>query len=382
MEEMQSIETVEQTPMEAYLQKIFSKEGWATKLMTPVGRIKVADEETARALKRFLETTDVEETFRVCDLLLQARYEAKRIKEIRSMIKNGARLFLVDGTVTDAWFHAVLNSFSIRGICSLLTVCGGAELRVPTGMSAEDFAHSSFVFLREKDANAIRSAAEQRGTAKLIEVGTVIEPGCLRIVEWGKTLSYQLNELFPHAAVAMQLGDDCTEYFLQGRDAALGSYCSSGMPWVRSIRVAEELPFPQFMAAAIGLYDVWTEYRGSASVLRFATGTQVGFVVPRPEAVDGDVLYAFCPLCDEKGVPSHDQVERLRSFIADQYAKGNIKSVLPLKKNALSMIDRICGEELTYQPWTELPFGRFALLAIVPRGTEQPGTKLGVFQSR
>ena len=372
----------QKTPFAAFLQKIFAKDGWANKLMTPVGRLRFADAETSEGFRRFIGRVETGETFRAVDLLLDARYGVNRIKEIRSVCKKGCKLFLLEGIVSDARLRGLLNTFTIRGLCSMLTVCGGANLEIPVTPNAEELVHSRFIFLREKDANAIRNAVSQLGDAKLTLLGDVTGDGFLRIREWGKEMTYRLGELFPQTPVALQLGDDCTESYKQGRDAALASFCCSGLTWNRTIRVAEDLPLPQFMAAIFGLYNVWTSFKNSASVLRFAGGTQVGFVVPRPQVYDGDVLYAFCPKADERGVPFADQVLRLQDFLTEQSENGTIKSVLPLKKNALSMIERICGNDLHYLPEAEFPFGKFAVLAIVPRGSELPGTIMGRFQSR
>ncbi|MBQ0092992.1 MAG: hypothetical protein KBS45_06680 [Clostridiales bacterium] len=372
----------EQTPFEKYLRKIFGKDGWATKLMTPIGRVRIADGETAEGFRRYLGRVATGETFRAADLLLDARYGVSRIKEIRSICKNGCKIFLLEGIVADARLRTLLNTFTIRGLCSMLTVCGGADLEIPVSPNAEDLVHSRFVFLREKDADAIRNAASQFGNARLTMLGSVNGQGTLRVREGGKTKAFRFEELFPQSVVALQLGDDCTENYKQGRDAALASFCCSGMTWDRTIRVAEELALPNFTAAVFGLYNVWTSFKNSASVLHFGSGTQVGFVVPRPQAYDGDVLYAFCPKADQNGVPFYDQVLRLRDFLTDQKEKATIKSVLPLKKNAMSMIERICGAELEYVPEAELPFGKFTVLAIAPRGTELPGTVMGRFQSR
>lgn len=376
-------ERKETSPLEEYLKKIFAPDGWGTKLLTPVGSVRFADGETARAFKTYLDRVAVGTTFSIAELLLEARYGQERGKELRSICAGGGGgIFLLEGTVTDARLRSLLGAYSVRGLCSLLTVCGGAELTPPVQPGAVDFVHSCFVILRNKDADAIQRAAAQLGNARLLRVGSTAAPGVLRIAEHGVTANHSLSEWIPSEPASLSLGDDCTEYYTQGRDAALASYCFSGMPWERVIRFAESLPLPQFLAASLGLYGVWAGYRNSASVLRFAPGTQVGLVVPRPQAVDGDVLYALCPKCTEGNVPLPDQVNRLRQFLSEQFASGMIKSVLPLKKNALSMIGRICGEELDYLPETGIPFGRFAVLAVAAGDKALPGTRLGRFQSR
>lgn len=382
MEELRTemTETGELSPFVRYLKKIFAPDGWATKLTTPVGRVKIADARVSDGFTAYLDRVKVGTTFRAIDLLVDGRYAGSRSKEIRSICKNGGLLFLIEGTVADNRLRYMLNSFSVRGICTLMTVCGGIELQIPASVTPEDLVHSQFVVLREKDADAICKATAQLGNAKLIPIGKVLDADLLRVDEWGKTTDFLFSDLFPETPVSLQLGDDCTEFFFQGRDAALAAYCCSGIIPDRTVRFAESLPLPQFIAAIFGIYDVWTLHENGACLLRFASGTQVGFVVPKPFVMDGDQLYAFCPK-GEDGIPDPDHTERLYDFLNEQHAGGNIKSVLPLKKNARSMLSRICGEELEYVPERDFPFGTFTVLAVVPSDKTLPGTKLGVFRS-
>ena len=59
---------------------------------------------------------------------------------------------------------------------------------------------------------------------------------------------------------------------------------------------------------------------------------------------------------------------------------GKIKSVLPLKKNARAMMDRLGDGEVTFVPEREFPTEGFSVLVIMPAGSDVPATKLGTFQ--
>ena len=71
---------------------------------------------------------------------------------------------------------------------------------------------------------------------------------------------------------------------------------------------------------------------------------------------------------------------KLVKFLSDGVKNGKIKSVLPLKKNAQMMMDRLADEDLSYVPEREFPTEGFSVLAILPAGSDVPATKLGSFQ--
>ena len=79
-------------------------------------------------------------------------------------------------------------------------------------------------------------------------------------------------------------------------------------------------------------------------------------------------------------MPHPGELAKLISFLGDGVRNGRIKSVLPLKKNAEAMMERLGDGEVTYVPDREFPTEGFSVLAILPAGVDVPATKLGTFQ--
>ena len=71
----------------------------------------------------------------------------------------------------------------------------------------------------------------------------------------------------------------------------------------------------------------------------------------------------------------------MQRYLTESVRAGKIKSVLPLKKNALEMMQKLGNGELEYKSERDFPTDGFTMLAILPAGTEVPGTKLGTFSS-
>ena len=122
-------------------------------------------------------------------------------------------------------------------------------------------------------------------------------------------------------------------------------------------------------------------YRFAMPPMHFAKGKN-GLVVPRPTVLSGDGVFAFRPKNGPDGMPHPAELMKLARFLAEGVKNGKIKSVLPLKKNARAMMDRLGDGEVTYLATREFPENGFAVLAIMPADSTVPATKLGEFQYR
>lgn len=368
-----------QNAIENYLLNVmFSEDGWGTKLLTPIGKIDIADPNQGNSFQAFLGMMDVGEAFCVEDMIVASEANMKRRFPAASL-NDG--IYLLSGTSHDSRLQDVLINNSVPGLCGLLRVCTGIELNMPAGCEIDQFVRYRFFFLREKDADALARAEAQMGNAVLTRVGTVL-PDSLTFVENGNVLfrkSYP--ELLPYRKVGLQLGDDCADVYEEGMQAARSAFCSSRLPMNIAIHIPSTLPLPQLCAAELGILESMRTYPLLTQALRFAEGGRVAFIVPRPYVAAGDKVYILHPKSDAFGKPLPDQMIRLRDYLAEEYNAKKIKSVLPLKKNAMDMLHRLCGDDLTFVADRE-PISDFAMLVIVPHDGTASGTYLGTFQLR
>ena len=79
-------------------------------------------------------------------------------------------------------------------------------------------------------------------------------------------------------------------------------------------------------------------------------------------------------------MPVPGELMKLQRYLAENVKIGKIKSVLPLKKNALEMMNKLGDGEVVYVPSREFPADGFSVLAIMSVGADVPATKVGEFQ--
>ena len=270
---------------------------------------------------------------------------------------------------------------SVPGLCGLLSVCPGAELSVPQNCSPADFVRSRFFFLLERDAAAIDRAYAQMGQCRLVRVGTVLPDRLSFRDGTGESWSKPMKELLPSGRIAMEIGDDCDGFFHDGAQAALTYYACADLQSNLFFHFPAELTLPQLLTAELGVYDALSAYPVGTQPVRFSAGGSVSLIVPRIYPAAGDRLMALRPKMDENRILIPEELNKLRTYLAQAKTEGLIKGVLPLKRNILSMLDNLCGDGMRFEQEKDFPSG-FAVLAVAGRDAEVPGIQVGTFQIR
>lgn len=364
-----------------YLEHMFSKDGWGTKMLTRVGKLRLLSARHGEAFRSFAENHISGSSFCIADMVLAS--EAGNARSVpQGKLSEG--IYLLSGAnAMDPRLVKTLMARSAPGLCGLLSVCPGAELTLPQDCGIELFVRSRFFLLQERDAQAIENAYAQLAGCRLVRAGRVVQgeltfrEGNGDVIAWSRKLS----EIIPSAVVGMEIGDDCDDYFKDGVQAALTSYAFADLKLNVFFHFPEELTFPQLFMAELGIYDALSAFPVYSQPLRFAEGGTVSLIVPRVYIAAGDRLAAIRPKTDENHRLIPEELQKLRSFLSYATDAGKIKGVLPLKRNTLSMIENLCGESLEYIPSRDIP-GGFAVLAVIPAGEEDVGVRLGSFQPR
>ncbi|MBO5735354.1 MAG: hypothetical protein J6S15_04575 [Clostridia bacterium] len=370
---MNEVTQQESIPAEtAFLEEAFGAEGWGTKLLTPISKVSFYSERTANAFKTFAENVSLGEQFTLAELLttpeaLYSRYEV--------VAKEGYAVYLLREAVPDIRLMASLMRNSVPGLWSLLYVTKGVELSLPADMTIEKLCQSRFLLLRERDGD--RFCASQ--LIKMNRVGT-LTPDNFRFLKNGVCLFQRsIATLLPTLPVELSVGAEAEEIYWQYFNSTMGYSCCHMDAGEYYVNLPASLPLADFLAGCLGVFSAMMRFRFSMPPMRFAKEKN-GLVVPRPTVLSGDGVFAFRPKCGADGLPHPAELMKLVKFLSDGVKSGKIKSVLPLKKNAQMMMDRLADEDLTYVSEREFPTEGFSVLAILPAGSDVPATKLGSFQ--
>ena len=358
-----------------FLEQYFSPEGAGTKLMTPITKLDICHERVANAFKLFLDTVELGESFTAMELLTTPEMAFARGELVA---RPGDAVYLLTEPASDPRLHRTLMQTSAAGLCGLLQATRGVELDLPVGMALAQLANRRMLILREKDGDRFCKT----NVVKMIRIGTLC-PERLRIKRGAQMLAdFALAELLPRNAVTLTLGDDALEAFEQSFAGALGFACCAMQAGEYFVNLPADLTQSAFLAGALGIFSAMMFYRFMLPAMRYTANGKCGLVVPRPHVNIGDCLYVFRPKyggADNRPLPA--ELAKLQRFLLDSVRAGKIKSVLPLKKNALEMMQRLAGNEMEYRAERDFPTDSFAMLAILPAGVDVPATKVGSFEA-
>lgn len=355
------------------LQNIFAPGNWGAKLLTPISKASFYSYRLANAFKQFPDNADLGETFTLVELLSCAELLYGRAD---TMAKEGDAVYVLLEPVKDLHLMASLMRNSVSGICALLQATRGVELTVPMGMEFERFLQGRFLILRQKDGERFCATS----LVKMARVGTLCH-GRLRVVSSGNVLAdFDLATLLPASPLELDFTPLEEEAFEQALMGALSYSCCCFGSGDYYVNLPADLPMATFTACCIGLFQAMMQYRFALPPVRYFPNGRIGLVVPKPYVTDGDGVFAFRPKTGNDGMPIAGELMKLQRYLAENVKLGKIKSVLPLKKNALEMMSKLGDGEVDYVPSREFPTDGFSVLAIMSTGTDVPATKLGEFQ--
>ena len=356
-----------------FLEQYFSPDGVGTKLMTPITKLDICNDRIANAFKLFLDSVEVGETFTVMELLTTPEMVYGKSELIA---KQGDAVYLLTEPVSDPRLQRSLLQTSAAGLCGLLQATRGVELDLPAGMTLAQLANKRMLILRERDGERFCKT----NIVKMIRIGSLC-PDRLRIKRGLEILAdYPLSGLLPTEAVSLTVDGAEVDWFEQAFAGALGFACCAALPGEFFVNLPADLAQDAFLAGALGLFTAMMHYRFGLPAMRYASNGKSGLVVPRPQVNAGDCIYAFRPKYGgAENRPLPVELIKLQKYLMDSVRAGKIKSVLPLKKNASEMMQRLGGGDLEYVAERDFPTEGFAMLAILPGGADVPGTKMGSF---
>lgn len=359
-----------------FLKRVFAPDGWGTMLMTPITKLEIMPEKIAAAFKLFLASVEVGKTFTMMELLTTPEMLFNRMEVIG---KSGDGIYMLTEPVGDPHLRRSLLQNSVSGLCGLLLATHGAELTVPDGMSLEKMAYNRFLILRERDGERFCKTE----LVRMVRVGS-LSPEKLRIRRGvNVTADFSLSELLPIVPKEMAIGSSSLDSYEQAFSGGLAYGCCCLLPGEYFVNLASNQSFDSFLAGGLGLFAAMMRYRFALPPMHCAPNGRIGLVVPRPYVAVGDSVFVFRPKCGgQENRPLPAELANLQRYLTEAVRDGKIKSILPLKKNASEMMEKLGGEEMEYCSERDFPTDCFAVLGILTSGSEAPGTKLGQFQFR
>lgn len=138
----------------------------------------------------------------------------------------------------------------------------------------------------------------------------------------------------------------------------------------------------KIFARALGVFAASVQYKMPPIKIVFANEDNITVAVPRPNVADGDYFYLLKLRTIENGIPERIHYSQLCYYLTEKKREGIIKDVLPMKENIQSVLKRLQGESLVYEPLSELPENCYGAIVSVPRGESVNGLKLGYFKCK
>lgn len=368
---MEEITRMETPAAGTLLRELLSPEGWCGKLLTPIRRVEILPESVAAAFKLFLNRVGVGETFTLAEMLMAG--ELLYSREVYG--RPGDGVYLLREPVRDPRLAASLMSRSVPGLYGLLTAAGGGELHLPAGIGEERIARERLLILQEKDGNRLLSS----GIVPLVRVGTVV-PERLQISFEGGEFPVDLSDLLTREPRTLVVKDKDEADYRPAYHALLGYGCCRGFPGKYYVNLASDRTLSQMLSGALGIFEGMLKYRFPLPPTHFNPNGSTGLVVPRPTISSGDSVYVFRPRQLSNGDPVPAEYQKLRAFLMETYRTKKVRSILPLKENAPSMLRRLGGDDFDFVADAPLPVGQFAMLGILPFGEQAPGTRVGYYR--
>lgn len=348
-------------------------------IYTRITEVNIRNETVKNAFVDFVSNIKVGEGFAVGDIIFGGESVLKQNTPKTNPSEiiysfNGINDYLVNNK------KILKNSFN--NVFELIGCHNGLMLDIDAlGGSFVSAQTKRFVVLPEKKAQKVINSAKSYGI-ELVKTGTVLAENKLVLTRGNEVIEEVEKDSFYNDKEqnSIVLDESCYNDFLDGYKAVCSYSSCVRVNDNNLLRIGLSGTLAQICARALGIFEAMITTKLIPVTMFFNPDTVCTVAVHRPTVVDGDYLYLLRVKTEPNGLPDKNHLAQLNYYLTEMKHKNIIKDVLPLKENIISVIKRLCGDNLEYMPLCGIPVGSFGVIVSVPRGFSVNGIKLGYFK--
>ena len=216
----------------------------------------------------------------------------------------------------------------------------------------------------------------------LIKAGSILAENKLILTKGNAVLEETEKSLFYNDTDknSIVIDESCYNDFLDGYKAVCSYSSCVKVNDNNLLRISLSGSLAQLCARALGIFEAMLNTKLMPVTMFFTNDSCCSVAVRRPVIQDGDYLYLLRVRVQPDGLPDRNHLAQLNNYLYEMKHKNIIKDVLPLKENIISVINRLCSNNMEYMPLCGIPVGSFGVIVSVPRGFSVNGIKLGYFK--
>ena len=347
----------------------------ASKLYKRVSNVTINNAAIKEAFSQFVSDVEFGKSFSLMDILDSAETVVKG-RDVKCFAGYLICAFDADNLPKNR-FAARLIRKSIPNVFNLISRVQGLSINVSEFMNYQVL---RFLPVAPEKASKLLLKAQKYGI-KIEKVGEVLSQNKIIVTENNSIItSYDTDAIFESEPTSISLNDSNFIAYKKGYDSVLSVMLCNSVAKNNLIRFPVESDFSELLAYALGYYSALTYHKSYPIKTVYISDSSIGVASARPNVADGDYLYFLKLRNDANGLTDKVHYGQLYYYMSEKKKLGIIKDVLPIRENIETVIDHLCGENLTFEPISSMPEGDYGIIVSVGRGESVNGIKLGYFR--
>ena len=341
-----------------------------------IGSIKIADARISKVFMKIAKEIEFDTTFSVAELFLGAEAVISKGKP-KSLA--GYVIYSYDKFST----NEKLAKNSVNGIFSLLALNNGLKIDLDAiGGSYSAAELKRFLVIPANKIEKFQSIAQKDGIL-LTKAGEIVANNTITVLKDNAVIEVVDKSIIDKSSEPISVNITVDNY--KAFTEAFLSVCTISLcdrvNVNNVVRFSCQNDINNLVAAAIGYYSAVSQLKYKNVKRLFTSDKRTSVAVPRPLVADGDYFYLLRLRMDEDGLPERPHLAQLNYYLGIKKNEGVIKNVLPVRENILSLLNRLAGDNLSFETLLELPENSYGVVVSVPRGESVNGIKLGYFKN-
>ncbi len=349
-------------------------------LYKKIGSVNINELRISSVFSRFIKDIECADSFTVMDIIncAEAVIKDKEPDENASNV-----IFAYDHrSIANKSLSKKLFKNSYCGIYSLFTLHNGITVDLDAvGQSLSAAETKRFLVAKPKKAQKLFNLAK-KNAVNIQKAGEVITTEKILLTSGNEVISSIDRSVINNAEkISLNLNGDHFKAFISGYNAVFSLALCNTVSTNNIIRFGLGGSFENVCARALGYYSALTYLKNAPVRFVFTHEDNATVAVGRPNINDGDYLYLLRVNNDINGMPDKAHFGQLAYYLNEKKRMGIIKDVLPVGENTQRIINRLCGETLTFDSMAEIPAESFGVVVSVGRGESVNGLRLGCFKN-
>lgn len=349
-------------------------------LYKKIGSVNINELRISNVFSRFIKDVECSDSFTVMDIINCAEAVIKN-KEPNENAGNVIYSYDHRAIANKRLANKLLKN-SFCGIYSLFSLHNGITVdleSVGQGLPAAET--KRFLVVKPQKAQKLYEKAKKNGI-NIVKAGEVITTEKILLTSGNEVIASADRSVINNAEVkSVNLNGDNYKAFLSGYNAVFSLVLCNAVSSNNILRFGLGGGFENVLARALGYYSALTYLKNVPVRFVFTAEDNATVAVGRPNVVDGDYLYLLRVNNDVNGFPDKAHFGTLVYYLNEKKRLGIIKDVLPIGENTKRIINRLCGDNFTFDSMADIPEAAFGIIVSVGRGESVNGLRLGCFKN-